>query len=234
MKIREIIVEGGNVWKGDMQTIRIPRDLVSPTVSFLEQITGLPLLNNMLGTTGKAETSGDIDLSVDASTITKDELTAKLKTWAAQNDETAQTKKTGNSVHFRCPIAGKNFLNYVQVDFMFFEDMTFSHWVYRAPVESQFKNAARTILIASVAKYFGLRFSPERGLVNRENDKPLAQAKNPDYIAKLILNKKATGKDLGSVESILTALKNDPLRDKKLEDARKTLPMYGVPPEVMK
>jgi hypothetical protein len=191
-------------------------------------------MNNMLGTTGRAETSGDIDLAVDASQISKEELVAKLKDWSSKNDPSAQVKKKGISVHFRCPIAGKNFLNFVQVDFMFVDDMKFTHWIYRPSGESKYKNAARTILIASIAKTFGLRFSSERGLTDRKTDKSLTKGKNPDWIAYMLLGKKATGKDLASVESILAALKNDPKRDEKLEDARKTLPMRGlVPLEVM-
>ena len=51
--------EGGNIFK---TTSRIERKDVLPTVKQLEQITGLPLVNNMLGSTGKAADSGDIDL----------------------------------------------------------------------------------------------------------------------------------------------------------------------------
>jgi len=234
MKIRELLNEGGNIWHGNLATVRIPKDLVAPTVAFLEQITGLPLMNNMLGSTGIKSDSSDIDLAVDASQTSKEELVAKLKAWADQNDDSAQVKKKGVSVHFRCPIAGKPFLNAVQVDFMFVNNMKFTRWIYRPAEESKFKNAARTILIASIAKTFGLRFSSEKGLTDRKTDKPLTKGMNPDWIAYMLLGKKATRKDLASVESILNALKNDPKRDEKLADARKTLPMRGlVPLEVM-
>lgn len=233
MKIRELIFEGGNVWKGGMATVRIPKDLVAPTVAWLESITGLPLLSNMLGTTGRAETSGDIDLAVDATQVSKDELAAKLKAWATQNDTTAEVKKSGVVVHFRCPIAGKAFLNYVQVDFMFVDNMKFTHWIYRAAEDSKYKNATRTILLASLARSINLRFSADKGLTFRDTNKPLTKGTNPDFIAKKLLGPKATGKDLSSVESILDALKNDPKREEKLADARQTLPMYGVPAEVL-
>jgi hypothetical protein len=233
MKMREIIVEGGNVWHGSLATTRIPKDMVVPTVKFLEAITGLSLLDNMLGSTGKAETSGDIDLAVSSTEISKEELITKLNAWAQDHDPNALTKKTGIEVHFRCPIAGKIMMPAVQVDFMFVDNMDFTHWIYRPTSESKFKNVARTILIASLAKPLNLRFSPTRGLADRKTDKPLTKGTDPNYISKLLLNKKATAKDLDSVENILAALKNDPQRDKKLEDARKTLPMYGVPPEVL-
>lgn len=234
MKIREIIVEGGNIWHGNLATARIPRDLVAPTVGFLEQITGLPLMNNMLGSTGIKADSSDIDLAVDATKTSKEQLIAKLKAWAAQNDELAQVKKTGISVHFRCPIAGKPELSSVQVDFMFVNDMNFSKWVLKLSHDSKYKNSVRNILLASLSKAVGLRFSPEKGLLNRNTNEPVKNGTNPDYIAKAILNPKATAKDLSSAENILLALNNDPKREEKLGDARKTLPMYGVDPEALK
>ncbi|MDV7390500.1 hypothetical protein RZS08_04060, partial [Arthrospira platensis SPKY1] len=100
------LLEGGNVWKDDLATTRINQADVVPTVKFLEKITGLPLVNNLLGTTGKKATSGDIDVAVDASKVDKNQLEQRLKAWAAKNDPTALTKKTGVSVHFRTPING--------------------------------------------------------------------------------------------------------------------------------
>ena len=56
------LYEGGNVFKdvkGIPTTQRIAKDNVVPTVQWLEQLTGLNLQDNMLGTTGRAATSGD-------------------------------------------------------------------------------------------------------------------------------------------------------------------------------
>ena len=57
------LYEGGNVFKDDKGqplTQRIARDNVVPTVQWLEQLTGLNLVDNMLGSTGRNETSGEI------------------------------------------------------------------------------------------------------------------------------------------------------------------------------
>ena len=67
------ITEGGNVFKladGSEATQRINKADVIPTVQWLEQLTGLNLVDNMLGSTGYKETSGDLDLAVDVSKIT--------------------------------------------------------------------------------------------------------------------------------------------------------------------
>ena len=91
---------GGNVFKnldGQALTQRINQTDVKPTVAWLEQMTNLPLLDNMLGSTGRKPTSGDLDLAVDANEISKDQLEAHLKSWAASQklkpDE--YVKKTG-------------------------------------------------------------------------------------------------------------------------------------------
>jgi len=75
-----ILKEGGNVFKdpnGQLATQRINKADVAPTLAWLEKITGLDLQNNMLGTTGKAPTSGDLDVAVDQANTTKDQLADK-------------------------------------------------------------------------------------------------------------------------------------------------------------
>jgi hypothetical protein len=228
MRIHEILVEGGNVFKGEYSTIRIAKDLVRPTVAWLETITGFPLLGNMLGSTGLKETSGDIDLGIDASKYNKDELVNTLKSWSAKNDPTAFVKKVGTSVTFRCPIAGDPKLNYVQCDCMFLDDIKFAKWVMRADPNSKFKNQTRTILIASLSKAMGLKFSYTRGLLNRESDTPIKNGTNPLKIARTILNPDASIDDLRSVESILSSINKDPNREQKLADARETLAKEGI------
>jgi len=59
--------EGGNVFKapeGGAATIRIKREDVDPTLEWLEGILGIDLVDFKLGTTGKKETSGDLDIAI--------------------------------------------------------------------------------------------------------------------------------------------------------------------------
>ena len=113
------LLEGGNVFKderGTPLTQRINLADIKLTVKYLESLTGLPLLDNMLGSTGKKPTSGDLDLAVDAKKHTKDEVYNKLIAKGASNQDVA---KSGDSVHYKCPINGDPMNGYVQVDFMF-------------------------------------------------------------------------------------------------------------------
>ena len=217
------IKEGGNVFKdadGAIATTRINQTDVKPTVQWLEQLTGLPLMDNMLGSTGQKPTSGDLDLAVDPKTIGKDDLVAKLTKWAESHgfDPKEWIRKSGVSVHFKAPITGREDQGYIQTDFMFVEKPDFSKFLMRADPASTYKGVTRNVLMNSIAKAAGYKLSPNSGLLSRLDNSFITD--QPEQIAKYILNKGATEKDLFSVEAILSALQNDPQRDKKLEDFR--------------
>ncbi len=120
------LFEGGNVFKdpeGTVLTKRINRADVMPTIQWLENITGLELTDNLLGTTGKKETSGDLDIAVNANEVDKNEFAAKLGEYISKQggDPKEWIRKSGVSVHFKTPIKGDDKLGYVQADFMFGE-----------------------------------------------------------------------------------------------------------------
>lgn len=217
-----VLLEGGNIWKNELSTKRINKEDVLTTIKFLEQITGLSLRNNLLGSTGLKPSSGDIDVAVDTSKINKEELQKKLDQWANKNDKTALTKKSGVSVHFRTPINGNPDNGYVQTDFMFVDDIPFAKWSMSAPI-SKFRGDHKHIVLASVAKALGLRWSFLNGLSSRLTGNPLRGGKDPDYVAKTLFGEKANKSTISSVENMLASLENDPDKEKKLADARVTL-----------
>ena len=76
-----ILKEGGNIFKdeqGTPVTQRIARNDVDPTLAWLEKITGLNHTDMKLGSTGIKDTSGDLDVAIDASKVDKQELFDKL------------------------------------------------------------------------------------------------------------------------------------------------------------
>lgn len=221
-----MISEGGNVWKADMATSPINLADVKPTVQWLEKLTGLPLLNNMLGTTGRKQQSGDLDLGIDGS-VSKAELSDKLRQWAIQNDPSAESKMSGASVHFRTPIRGDGKNGYVQTDFMFMPDLEFAKWAMAAP-SSQYKAADRFVLLSSIAKSLGLKYSATNGLMSRTTGKLVDGGKDPDHIAKLLLGPVATKESLATFESIMKTLEKDSHRDERIADARETLAKKGI------
>ena len=162
------LLEGGNVFKdpdGNPVTVRINQSDVKPTVAWLEQLTGLPLLDNMLGSTGQKPTSGDLDLAVDKQAVGKEVLEKKLSDWATSHGEDPKdwVRKTGTSVHFKTPITGRPDRGYVQTDFMFLEKPSFSKFILRQDPDSEYKGATRNVLINSIAKSMGYKLNQIAG-----------------------------------------------------------------------
>ena len=224
-----ILKEGGNVFKdrdGNPQTQRINKQDVQPTVKYLEKLTGLPLLQNMLGSTGIAQSSGDLDLAVDVNSVAKQDLYNQLAQHVQKQGLEIRdyVAKTGDSVHYRTPINGQALNGFVQTDFMFGEPQWQKWALSGAPAGSEFKGKHRAIVLASIARARGMKFSVKNGLLARETDKPIS--KDPDEIAKILVG--GTEKDLASVESIVSKLKSDPDYEKLIADARETLAKEGL------
>ena len=227
-----IVNEGGNVFKdeqGEPLTQRINLADIEPTVRWLEGITDLPLLDNMLGTTGLKPTSGDLDLAVDSNQVNKDEFFQRLTGMIQQQgqDPRSWVRKSGTAVHLLTPIGGRPNRGFVQTDFMFLPKPEFSKWILRSDPASQYKGATRNILINSMAKSLGYKLNQIAGIANRTSNELITD--DPDRIAQMLLNPRASRDDLVSVERIMAALKNDPRRDEKLADFRDHMQRAGTP-----
>lgn len=228
------LLEGGNVFKdgqGRALTQRINQTDVRPTLAWLEEmLPGLDLQGNMLGSTGLKPTSGDLDVAVDANRVTKEQLSTRLSQWAQSHGFKPEdyVRKTGSSVHFKTPILGNPERGYVQTDFMFLKNIPWSKWVLTSSADSNYKGQDRNILMNSMAKYLGYKLNQLAGIAQRD-EKGTVITDDPDQVAKLLLNPRATRADLASVESILKALERDPDRDGKLKDAREHFAREGIP-----
>jgi hypothetical protein len=228
------LLEGGNVFKdgnGRAVTQRINQTDVKSTLAWLEEmLPGLDLQNNTLGSTGIKDTSGDLDIAVDAKQLTKEQLIAQLTRWAVSQKQKPEewVKQTGAGVHFKTPINGRPDLGYVQTDFMFLNNVPWSKFVLGAmPADSKYKGRERNVLMNSIAKSMGYKLNQIGGIADRATNKIITD--NPDAVAKLLLNKTATRQDLASVESILQALSTDPQRDAKLADFKQHMEREGLP-----
>ncbi|CAB4138138.1 hypothetical protein UFOVP328_331 [uncultured Caudovirales phage] len=224
--------EGGNIFKdasGRALTQRINQTDVKSTIAWLEQLTGLELQDNTLGSTGRKATSGDLDLAVDANQITKDQLVQHLTQWAQSHGLKPEEyiRKSGISVHLKTPINGRPDQGHVQTDFMFLKDVPFSKFILSAPGNSNYRGQDRNVLMNSIAKSMGYKLNQTAGLQDRATNEIISN--DPDQIAKILLNKSATRNDLHSVETIIAALAQDPKKDDKLKDAREHFAREGVP-----
>jgi hypothetical protein len=213
------IFEGGNVFKdpkGAPATERIARENVVATVQWLEQLTGLGLQDNMLGSTGRAATSGDLDLGVDSTKISKDVL---IKQLLKRGIKAEDIKKSGDAVHLKTPILGDPSNGYVQTDFMFSDNPTLQQFALMGGSEgSQFKGVHRAILLASIAKAQNMKWSPKFGLVDRGTDEVITA--DPKEIAVRLLGQGHAPKELSTVETIIKAIKDRPDFEQLVADAK--------------
>jgi hypothetical protein len=248
-----ILKEGGNVFKTEpekeLMTQRIATPDVHPTVQFIEKITGMTFdEQDLLGTTGKKvnpdgsfeqNSSGDIDLNTDARKITKGELIGKISTWLKSQgipeDEIMNKGRkkqdgwiadVGDQVHFRTPIKGNDANGFVQTDFMFTMNPDFQRGAKRGGTEA-YGGKYRAMMLASIARGRGYKFSPKFGVVDPENgDKIIAD--NWNDIAVVLLGQGAKEADTHTVESMVAFIKNDPDYEQLVAGAKEAFEKDGL------
>ena len=226
------LFEGGNVFKdadGNPLTGRINQSDVAQTVQWIEAVAGLDFpRERWLGSTGRKPTSGDLDLAVDSSEITKEQLAAKLTAWAqSHGQDPREWVRKGGEVHLRTPINGRPENGFVQTDFMFFPNLDWGTFFYAGGEDSAYKGMVRNVLMSSLAKAQGLKVGAN-GMFSRTSNQLVNGGLDPDYVAKTLLGPQATRENLKNVESIYAALANDRARDTKLSDFREYLSREGL------
>ena len=213
-----ILLEGGNVFKnekGEPLTQRINLADIKPTVKWLESLTGLNLVDNMLGSTGRKATSGDLDLGVDETKVSKQTLIDVLLRKGIKNTD---IRKSGDSVHLKTPINGDPNDGYVQTDFMFTDDPKWQQFSLTGGFDSKFKGVHRHILLASIAKANGLKWSNKYGLISRTTNEVIS--KDPKEIARILIN--GSAEDMATVEGIINKIKALPNYEELVKDARES------------
>lgn len=231
------LFEGGNVFKGaDKQplTRRITRAEIPTTIEYLEKQTGIDFSTDKdeegvpikwLGTTGRKADSGDLDLSVDANEINKKEFADKLIALFGKDS----VKLSGDNVHLKTPINGDPANGFAQTDFMFSANPAFQQGsMIGSPADSPYRGEHRHILLSSIARARGLKYSPKFGLVNPETNEPIPDGSDWNVIAKRLLGQTATTKDIRSVESIVNYVKKLPNYEELVAAARETLGKSGI------
>jgi hypothetical protein len=231
------LLEGGNVFKGpDKQplTRRIKREEIPTTIAFLEKETGVDFSMDKdeagvpikwLGTTGRKADSGDLDLSVDANELDKKEFAAKLASVFGKES----VKLSGDSVHLKTPINGDPDNGFAQTDFMFSTNPKFQQGSMLGGGEnSPYRGEHRHILLSSIARARGMKYSPKNGLVDPETNETVPNGDDWNVIAKQLLGQSATVKDIRSVEAIINYIKKLPNYEQLISAAQETLGRSGI------
>ena len=222
-----IITEGGNVFKNN-PTVRINLENIMPTVSFLSGILGIDLSKNLLGSTGKRPSSGDLDIGIPETKMSKDEVYRKLANWCEERNLNPKDyiAKSGISVHFRTPIIGRDG-EFAQTDFMLVRDLKFAKFALANNESEPFKGVHRNIVISNISKNLNLKFGGMNGLSRRDTGE-LIENSSPDRIAQILLgDQRAKERDLASIPDIINFLLKK-YKDKNvvlgmLSDARETI-----------
>ena len=205
------VTEGGKIF-GDGVTpfdhSMIPG--IMKTVNSVLSKTGAPAIPIGSGATPtKGKVSGDLDMIVDVDKLRQyfnmeDAKDGDIRKKLRQMFDLAgfETKQSGTSVHIRVPMGDHAH----QVDIMVVANAANAakFHTHSIPAGSKWKGVNKQIAMAKLAKDKGMKWSPYKGLFNRETNELVSD--NIDQIAKLLLGPNASGKDLGSVESIMSAL----------------------------
>ncbi len=205
--MKKTLLEGGNVFKDAEKnplTDRINKENIKPSLKFVEKILGIKL-DGYLGTTGKKDSSGDIDIAVDEQKYDKKEIANILKAWAkAEGLKPGEwVKLSGTNVHFKTPIRnakGKHVGGYAQLDLMF-GNPAFQKWSMRGEA-APYKGVHRHIVMANIAKAQGLKWSYLNGVTNRDAAKGAGEL-NPKKIVKILLPGWTGSVDTFTLENIL-------------------------------
>ncbi len=158
-----LLVEGGAM--SGVGAIHI--DEIEPTLDSLEKILGIDLKNNTLGSVGKKEFSGDIDIALEIAPEDIPDFLEKLKNIPEVLDiaksSVIMTKVKIADYDPNKKVEGKPRTGYVQVDFMP-GDPGWLKTFYHAPHEkdSKYKGVFRNILMSSIAAHLDRKDSEQK------------------------------------------------------------------------
>lgn len=219
--------EGGNVFP---DVTDIPREYVKGVVQQVRrEIPSGVEAHADIGSAGYKISSGDMDLFIDADQLmtkmgAKDEKTVKQLLSKYMQAKGYETSIKGRNVHVRVPYETPDGVRYVQVDLMVIRDAgRVADWHQHGPRgmydQPGFKASDLFILLNSIGKPLGLKIDAFAGnVIKRDNNEVVAT--NRAEAAKILLSPNAKASDLNSVATVLAALRNDPMKDEKLAQAR--------------
>ena len=160
---RTTLSEGGSI--PGVGTIHI--DEINPTLKKLEQSLGINLRDNVLGSVGKVDFSGDIDVALQ---IAPEKIAEFMKKLEANPDITDISKssvimtkvKIDNYDQSKQPEDGRARTGYVQVDFMPGDPGWLKTYYHSPGKDSKYKGVFRNIMIATIAALYDRKDSEEQ------------------------------------------------------------------------
>lgn len=228
-----ILNEGGNIWpecETGFDPGKVGKPLTKTTQKYLDPI-GVTL--EVVGSCwkprydadGNVVPSNDLDALLDADMLmkyfgTKDGSTTRKALSEFLQKQGLTTKLAGVTVHTKVPMNGTCY----QVDIKVVKNAAEVAQYHRhdIPQGSPYKGVNKQLIMNALASSQRMLWSPDEGLYARDTEGKKAEllTTNWDKIAEYLLGKGATGKDLGSVESILAKIPDAARKEEILNMAR--------------
>lgn len=250
MFIKEILLEGGNVFPDVKPFAKEQANQILTTIN-KAMPKGMKLIK--VGSAGHKPVSGDMDVMVDEDQLIKffsKQIKAQLAAHVGKKAPPSEAQiarallkeyfkskgfdaaQSGINVHVKVPTSKDP----AQVDIMLAKDAANVSQFHQHDYTGKFKGSHKHQLLSSVAKHiktkqypYGLMWSAFQGLFSR-NEKGVKDqliTRDPDTVAKMLLNPKATVKDLANVESIMRAIPEQG-RDIKTQQFRDEMAKEGI------
>jgi hypothetical protein len=220
-----ILLEGGNVFADAVPFDHKDIPAILKTVNNAlagTNIKAIPVGSAATPTPGKQ--SGDMDVIVDEQSVleyfkVKDAKAGRKALNDFISNKGLKTAQSGINVHVRVPVG--DLAHQVDVMVSANAEKVSKFHTHTIPANSPYKGVNKQLVMAILAKSKGYMWSAWQGLFSRtpEGKKGELVADNLDDVAKLIIGNSANAKDLGSVESILSALPKD-IADQLLTKAK--------------
>lgn len=214
-----ILNEGGNIWPNAESFDQKDVAKIKKTVDQYLSGTGLqvfPIGSAASPTPGKF--SGDLDVLVDLQKIMElfkspDAKTARIDLEKFLKSKGLETRRIAVTVHILVPFNGTH--HQVDIKVVNNPERVAKFHTHQLPANSPYKGVHKQMMMNALATSQGYLWSPDEGLYARNSlgkkDKLLSD--DLDEIARYLLGPASSGKDLGSVESILAAIPDQQRRD---------------------
>lgn len=126
-------------------------DDIPSTLTYVSKLTGIPKNDlHKIGSTGKKQYSGDIDLAIDCNKYAMSDINQIIQDQIGK--ENCYLNKGTQIASYVIPIAGDQEKGNVQVDLMFTPNIEWAKFSYHSEGEkSKYKGAIRTILLKAIA-----------------------------------------------------------------------------------
>ncbi|MCK5342504.1 MAG: hypothetical protein KAR20_03820 [Candidatus Heimdallarchaeota archaeon] len=151
MKLDEITPKKGGYALKSSGVTRVKKADIAATIKHASKLSRVPTKDlHKIGSTGKTETSGDIDLAVDVNEY--DPMTIHNRMITKLGEDKCTYNRGTKVASYAIPIRGDKKNGFVQVDFMYTTNPEWAKFSYFSAGEnSKYKGAVRAILLTSIA-----------------------------------------------------------------------------------